>query len=94
LKSLRGEDGFGFVMVGWILVGLLLGMCLGLESMMRRRVRSGLLGLRELNCLLRLLYEMFQRMDGLKVSGIILGQVLSSRCGVLRREISPSRMSI
>ena len=72
-RTLRGEDGFGFVVQGWILVVLLLGMYLGLEWMMQRRVRSGLLGLRELNLLVRLLCGMFQRMDGLKISEIKYG---------------------
>lgn len=72
-RTLRGEDGFGFVVLGWILVVLLLGMYLGLEWMMQRRVRSGLLGLRELDLLVRLLCGMFQRMDGLKISEIKYG---------------------
>ena len=94
LRSLKGEDGFGFVVLRWILVGSLLAMCLGLELMMRRRVRSVLLELRELNLLLGLLCGMFQKRDGLNFSEIKCGEILSSRCGVLRREISPSRISM
>ena len=81
-------------MLRWISDGLLQGRCLDQGLRMRRRVRSGLWELRELSHPLRLLYGMLQRMDGLEVIEIKCGEILSSRCGVLRREISPSSISI